>query len=148
MEGVFDQLQFWHWWIIAIILLILEMLSPGVFFMWIGLAAGVTGAVLLALPELGWEMQFVIFALASVLAVIVGKVWFTHNPINSEQPALNERSEDLIGKIYQVEQAIQNGAGRIKVGESTWKAIGPDCPAGSLIRVVSVDGAIVKVEPV
>jgi len=102
MEGVFDQLQFWHWWIIAIILLILEMLSPGVFFMWIGLAAGVTGAVLLALPELGWEMQFVIFALASVLAVIVGKVWFTHNPINSEQPALNERSEDLIGKTVDI----------------------------------------------
>ncbi len=148
MEGVFDHLQFWHWWILAIIFLILEMLSPGVFFMWIGLAAGATGVVLLAMPELGWEIQFVIFALTSILAVIAGKFWFKRHPITSEQPDLNERSEDLIGKTYQVEQAIKNGAGRIKVGESTWKATGPDCPAGSLIRVVSVDGAVVTVEPV
>jgi membrane protein implicated in regulation of membrane protease activity len=115
--------------------------------MWIGFAAAATGAVLLVLPELGWEMQFVIFAAASILSVFAGRMWFQRNPIASDQPTLNERSDDLIGNVYQVEQAIKNGTGRIKVGESSWKAIGPDSAKGSRVRVISVNGAIVKVEP-
>ncbi len=145
-SGIFDNLQFWHWWVFAVVLFILEMLSPGVFLMWIGFAAAATGAILLALPGLGWEMQFVIFSIAAILSVIAGRIWFQRNPIATDQPALNERSDDLIGNVYQVEQAIKNGEGRIKVGESTWKAIGPDCSEGAKVRVISVDGAIAKVD--
>ena len=147
-SGIFDHLQFWHWWIFAIVLFILEMLSPGVFLMWIGFAAAATGAILLVLPDMAWQTQFIIFAVAGILAVIAGRMWFQHHPIVTDQPTLNERSDDLIGKVYEVQQAIKNGEGRIKVGESTWKAIGPDCPEGSQVRVISVNGAILKVEPV
>jgi membrane protein implicated in regulation of membrane protease activity len=147
-SGIFDNLHFWHWWVFAIVLFILEMLSPGIFLMWIGFAAVITGAILLALPDMGWQAQFVIFAIAGIVAVIAGRMWFQRNPIVSDQPALNERSDDLIGKVYEVQQAIKNGEGRIKVGESTWKAIGPDCAEGTQVRVVSVNGAIVKVETV
>ncbi len=145
-SGIFDNLHFWHWWVFAIVLFILEMLSPGVFLMWIGFAAVITGAILLVLPDIAWQTQFIIFAVAGILSVIAGRMWFQRNPIATDQPALNERSNDLIGNIYEVQQAIKNGEGRIKVGESTWKAIGPDCPAGSKVRVISVNGAIAKVE--
>ena len=147
-SGLFDNLQYWHWWIFAVVLFILEMFSPGVFFMWIGIAAGITGAVLLAIQDIGWEMQFVIFSVASVLSILAGHFWFKRNPISTDKPTLNERSDDLIGKVYEVEQAISNGEGRIKVGESTWKALGPDCVEGAKVRVISVDGAILKVEAV
>ena len=146
MSGLFDNLVFWHWWILAIILLILEMFSPGAFLMWIGAAAGATGLILLAVPELGWELQFLLFAINSIIAITVGRIWFKRNPISTEQPSLNEPGKDLIGNVYVVEKAIKNGKGRIKVGESTWKAIGPDLEAGSKVKVTSTNGSILIVE--
>lgn len=143
---MFDNLLYWHWWILAITLLILEIFAPGAFFMWMAAAAGITGLVLFALPDISWQLQFVLFSVISIIAIFAGYKWFRRNPIVSEQPSIGERGDDLIGQTYQVEQAIINGNGRIKVGDSTWKAIGPDCEAGSNVRVVTVDAAIVSVE--
>ena len=148
LTGIFDNLVFWHWWVFAIILLILEIFTPGAFFMWMSAAAGVIGAILLIAPELSWQTQFVIFAVTSIIAIIAGKAWFSRNPINTDMPSLNAREDELIGKIFEVEQAIVNGSGRIKVGESTWKANGPDCEVGGSVRVTSVNGAELIVESV
>lgn len=146
MTGMFDNLVYWHWWILAITLLILEIFAPGAFFMWMAAAAGITGLVVLAIPDLSWQLQFVIFSVTSIVAIFAGYKWFRRNPIASDQPSIGKRSDDLIGQTYQVEQAIINGTGRIKVADSTWKAIGPDCAAGSKVRVIAVDAAIVSVE--
>ncbi len=148
LGGIFDNLVFWHWWVFAIILLILEIFSPGAFFMWISAAAGVTGAILLVAPEFSWQVQFVIFAVVSIIAIIAGKAWFSRNPIATEMPLLNTREDELIGKVFEVEQAIVNGSGRIKIGESTWKANGSDCEIGASVRVTGVNGAELTVEPV
>jgi len=148
LTGIFDNLVYWHWWVFAIILLILEIFTVGAFFMWMSAAAGVIGVILLAMPELSWQTQFIIFAATSIAAITAGKAWFSRNPIDSERPSLNEREDELIGRVFEVEQAIVNGTGRIKVGESTWKANGPDCNAGVSVRVVDVDGAELTVEPV
>jgi membrane protein implicated in regulation of membrane protease activity len=147
-SGIFDNLVYWHWWVFAIVLLILEILTPGAFFMWMSAAAGVIGVVLLAAPELSWQTQFVIFAVTSIIAIIAGKMWFSRNPINTEMPSLNAREDELIGKVFEVEQAIVNGSGRIKVGESTWKVNGTDCAVGASVRVVGVNGAVLTVESV
>ncbi len=147
-SGIFDNLIYWHWWVFAIVLLILEIFTPGAFFMWMSAAAGVIGIVLLAAPELSWQTQFVIFAVTSIIAITAGKMWFSRNPINTEMPSLNSREDELIGKVFEVEQAIVNGSGRIKVGESTWKANGTDCAVGASVRVVGVNGAVLTVESV
>ena len=147
-SGILDNIIYWHWWVFAIILLILEIFSPGAFFMWMSAAAGVIGVILLAAPELSWQTQFIIFALTSVIAITAGKIWFKRNPINTEMPSLNSREDELIGRVFEVEQAIINGSGRVKVGESTWKANGPDCKAGASVRVVSVSGAELIVEAI
>jgi membrane protein implicated in regulation of membrane protease activity len=147
-SGIFDNLVYWHWWVFAIVLLILEILTPGAFFMWMSAAAGVIGVVLLAAPELSWQTQFVIFAVTSIIAIIAGKMWFSRNPINTEMPSLNAREDELIGKVFEVEQAIVNGSGRIKVGESTWKVNGSDCAVGASVKVISVNGAVLTVESV
>jgi len=146
LSGIYDNLAYWHWWILAVVLIILEILTPGAFFMWMGAAAGAVGLVLLAMPELTWQTQFLLFSVISVATIIAGKLWFKSNPIKTEMPTLNERENELIGKVFNVEQAIVNGSGRVTVGESTWKANGPDCKAGGSVRVVGVDGAELTVE--
>jgi len=146
LSGIYDNLVYWHWWVLAIALIILEIFSPAAFFMWMSAAAGVVGLILLAMPELTWQTQFILFSVISIIAIIAGKTWFNRNPIKTDKPTLNTREDDLIGKVFEVEQAITNGNGRIKVGESTWKAHGPDCKVGDSVRVVSVNGAELTVE--
>ena len=63
MEGMLDHLQYWHWWILGLLLLILEIFSPAAFFMWMGIGAGLTGLVLMLIPDLSWETQFIVFAI-------------------------------------------------------------------------------------
>lgn len=145
-NGLFDNLLYWHWWVFAIILIILEVFSPAAFFMWMGAAAGVTGLVLLVLPDMSWQIQFIIFSASSIVAILLGRTFFNRDSENVDDPTLGQFELELIGNIYEVEQAIRNGTGRVKVGESTWKANGPDCDTGKLIRVVSVKGAELEVE--
>lgn len=147
-QGIFDNLLFWHWWVFAIVLVILEVFSPGAFFMWLGAAAGVTGLVLLILPELSWQIQFIIFAVTSIAAILVGRTFFNRKSANTDDPTLSQLEAELMGKVYEVEKPIRNGSGRVKVGESTWSAQGPDCKAGESVKVIGVKGAVLLVEPV
>lgn len=147
-QGIFDNLAFWHWWIFAIVLVILEVFSPGAFFMWMGAAAGVSGLALLVMPELSWQVQFIIFAVASIGTILLGRTFFNRSSVNIEDPTLSQLESELTGNIYTVEKPIINGSGRIQVGESTWKAEGPDCEAGSSVKVTGVKGAVLVVEPV
>lgn len=148
MESLFDSLEYWHWWILALLLLISEVFSPAAFFMWMGFGAAITGLILLLVPGLSWETQFVIFALFSIISITGARLWLKRNPISSDRPLLNKRGEELVGKVFTVETAIVNGSGRVRVGESNWKVEGPDCAVGSSVRVVAAESAVLKVEPV
>ncbi|MCK5809472.1 MAG: NfeD family protein [Cocleimonas sp.] len=140
-----DQLSHWHWWSFAILLIILEIFSPAAFFLWLGIAAAVTGLITLIAPEMHGAIQVVIFSIFSVVAVWLGRTWFQHNPIETDQPFLNQSNEEFIGKVYVVEQAISNGSGRIKVGDSSWKAAGEEAAKGDKVRVVSVGATVLTV---
>ncbi len=146
LNGVFDSLLYWHWWLFAIALIILEVFSAGAFFIWMGVAATFTGFILLLMPEISWETQFILFAISSILAILIGRAFFNRKENTTEDPTLSGQENSLIGKIFAVEQAITNGSGRVKVGESTWKANGPDCEVGSSVKVIAVDGAELIVE--
>ncbi len=148
LNGIFDNLLYWHWWLFAITLIILEVFSAGAFFIWMGVAATLTGFILLLMPEISWEIQFILFAISSILAILIGRSLFNRKENTTEDPTLSGQENSLIGKTFAVEQAITNGSGRVKVGESTWKANGPDCKAGSSVKVIAVDGAELIVEPV
>ncbi len=147
-KGIFDNLLFWHWWVFAIVLVILEVFSAGAFFMWMGAAAAVTGLALLILPDLSWQMQFILFAVASIAAILVGRTFFNRKSVNTDDPTVSQLEKELTGNVYEVEKAIRNGSGRVKVGESTWKAQGADCDAGASVKVIGVKGAVLLVEPV
>jgi membrane protein implicated in regulation of membrane protease activity len=142
LEGI----EFWYWWIAAVVFVVIEILAPGFVFIWLGIAAAVVGALLLAVPAISWELQFLIFAVLSVAAVVVSRIYLRRNPTESDHPNLNRRGEQYVTRVFTLEEAIVNGQGKIQVDDSTWKIEGEDLPAGAKVRVVGVDGTRLKVE--
>lgn len=142
-----SQLDYWHWLVLGIVLVVLEVLSPGVYFLWLGVAAIVVGGVLYGLPDLSWQMQLVLFAVFSVVSIALARIFLERHPIESDEPALNRRGEQYIGRVLTLAEPIENGVGRVKVDDTIWRVEGPDCPAGTRVRVVGVDGVVFQVEP-
>jgi inner membrane protein len=140
-----EQLSHWHWWILAVALVILEVFAPGAFFLWLGIAAGVVGALVYLMPSLGWEYQVLAFSLLSVISIIVWRKFFRAQPSDTDQPNLNRRGEQYVGRLFTLNEPIVDGLGKIRVDDSTWKIRGEDCPVGSQVEVTGVDGTILKV---
>ena len=145
METLIQQLDYWHWLILAGILLLVEMLLPSFFFLWLAVAAAVTGLVLLAVPELGWQYQLMVFSGLSVVSIALFRRYQRQNPAPTDQPALNRRGEQYIGRTFTLEQAIVNRTGKLRVDDSTWRISGDDLPAGTQVTIIGNDGAILKV---
>ncbi|MCK5814040.1 MAG: NfeD family protein [Cocleimonas sp.] len=143
-----DQMNYWQWGSLAILLVILEIFFPVAFFLWLGIAAAITSLITLILPEMHWAIQLVIFSIFSIVSVWLGRTWFKRNPIETDQPFLNQSNQEFIGKVYRVEQAIKNGSGRIKVGDSSWKATGENAEIDDKVRVISVGATVLTVERV
>jgi hypothetical protein len=142
----FESLAFWHWWVLAVVLVVLEILAPGVFFLWLGVAAGITGLVLLAVPDTTWQVQVLTFAVLSVASIAGWRYYQKGHPAPTDQPALNRRGEQYVGRTLTLEEPIVNGRGKIRVDDTTWRVEGDDLPAGTRIKVVAVDGVVLKVE--
>lgn len=123
-----------------------ELVAPGVFLVFLALAAAVTGAIVLALPDLPLVAQLLSFTAWSAVAVAIGRRWYRDHPVASEDALLNDRPARLIGQLVIVADAIEHGRGRVVVGDSVWLARGPETPSGDQVRVVAVDGAVLVVE--
>lgn len=148
MDELFQHVNYWTWWILAVVLLVLEAFAPGTFFLWMGISAGVVGLILMIAPGIGWDYQIFIFASLSVVSIFVWRQYFRKHPVTTDQPALNRRGEQYVGRTFTLSEPIVNGLGKIRVDDTTWKIEGGDCEAGSRIKVVGVDGVLLKVEPV
>ncbi len=140
--------DFWHWWMLAVALVIIEILAPTFFALWMAVAAFMTGVALYLMPEMQWEYQVFIFAILSVASIIIWRHYYSKNPIATDEPLLNRRGEQYVGRVITLKEAIIDGQGKVKVDDSTWKIEGNDCPAGTKIKIVSVDNVVFQVEPV
>lgn len=147
MEWFFDGLNPWHWVILGVLLIILEVAAPGVVFLWIGMAGIATGLVKLVIPSLGWEVQVLVFAVLALIFTFGGRQFVKRRMSDSEQPLLNQRGAQYVGRTFNLSAAIVNGAGKIKVDDSTWKVTGADLPEGARVRVTGVNGTVLQVEP-
>ena len=141
-----EGLQFWHWMILGLALAVIEVMAPGTFFLWLGIAAGATGLVLLVLPGIGWQVQLLIFGVLSVAIVAGWRFYQQRYPTESDDSTLNRRGEQYVGRVFTLAEAIVNGRGTVKVGDSLWRADGPDLPAGAKVKVTGVAGTVLKVE--
>ena len=102
--------------------------------------------LLLLIGGFSWQAQFFIFAVLSVVCVVAGRAWFKRNPIATDEPNLNRRGQSLVGRVFEVEQAIVDGTGRVRVGDTTWKVRGPNAGVGEKVKVVGIDSAVLRVE--
>lgn len=148
MESLFQHIDHWSWWILAIVLIVLEAFAPGTFFLWMGIAAGTVGFILLLIPGMGWEYQVFTFAAISVASILVWRQFARKHPVVTDQPALNRRGAQYIGRTFTLGEPIINGQGKIHVDDTTWKIKGDDCEAGGKVKVVGVDGVLLKVDVV
>ncbi|MFV1984247.1 MAG: NfeD family protein [Thiohalomonadales bacterium] len=142
-----ETLVYWHWWILGVGLVILEIFAPGAIFLWMGIAAGIVGFILMLFPELTWQVQFIMFSVLSIASIVVWHYYLKGSPTETDQPTLNKRGHQYIGRIFTLDEAIENNVGKIKVDDSTWKVEGENCEAGTQIKVVDVDGVVLRVEP-
>ena len=146
MLNSLQNLAWWHWWILAAALAALETFVPGVIAIWFAFAALVVGSLLLVVP-IPWPLQFVLFGLLGVVALLLWRWLRPAGSEQSDQPTLNQRGVHYIGQVYTLVEPIISGTGKIKVGDTVWLAHGGDAPLGARVRVVGVDGAILQVEP-
>jgi inner membrane protein len=141
-----DEITYWHWFILAATLIILEVFAPGAFFLWLGIAAALVGAMVLLLPALSWEYQVLMFSVLSVVSIVVWRKYIRGSGDDAGKLPLNRRGEHYLGRRFTLKEPIVDGLGKIRVDDSTWKVRGPDCPAGTHVEVTGVDGTILLVQ--
>lgn len=138
------------WWIVALLLIGGEVMLPGYFMLWIGIAAAAMGVVLLVLPDLGALAQALIFAVFAFVSCFV--YWKVVRPRLERIPAgnerLNRRGEQLIGQRFALCEAIVHGRGKARVGDGMWLVTGPDLPLGATVEVIGIDGTTLRVKAV
>ncbi|SNZ18969.1 NfeD family protein [Cohaesibacter gelatinilyticus] len=145
---IYEGLGGWFWMLLGLILLILEILAPGVIFLWLGVAAMFVGVADLIF-QISWQTELMAFGFLALILVFVGRMLMNRfRKLETDRPMLNERSKALIGKEFSLDEAIVDGRGRIKVLDSYWRVSGPDCDVGGKVRVVNADGASLQVEVV
>ncbi len=135
----------WLWLIGGVVLGIAEMMLPGVYLMWIGGAAVLTGLLALLLP-IGFAAQFAVFAVATIAAIYLGRNVLAKNPIVSDNPMLNDRAARLIGSIVTATEPVDAMQGRVKVGDGVWSARGATAQPGDRLRVIAVEQSVLIVE--
>lgn len=144
------KIVFWHWWALAVVLLIVETLAPGAFFLWMGVSAGVVGAILAFAPDMGWQLQVFIFTVFSVATIVGWRYYLQKNPTETDEPLLNRRGSQYVGRTFELAEEMKLGRGKISVDDTTWRAVcddETDLPAGSRVKVIDIEGTTLKVEP-
>ncbi len=140
----------WNWMVLGFALLAMEILVPGVFLVWIGLAAIATGALSLLLWGSAlwvWQIQTLVFLALSLAAALAGNRYFRLRQPPSDQPLLNLRGEQLVGRTATLDEPIREGRGRIRINDTVWRVSGPDLAAGTRVKVVAAKGNDLTVEP-
>ncbi len=137
----------WSWIVAGLVLLALELIVPGGFLLWMGISGITTGLVVL-FWAIGWPLQWLIFGVLSLVSIALWVRWTRNRPTPTDRPYLNRRAEHFIGQEAVLEQAIEQGFGRVALGDTVWRVAGADLPAGQRVRIVGHEGAVLKVEPV
>lgn len=138
---------YWFWFAAGLILAGLEMVVPGVYLLWLAMAALATGVItLVAVPSLAVQVTSFIFL--SLIFAFSARRMLRDRPIVSSDPLLNNRGGRLVGQTALVTQALVSGSGRVKLGDGEWIARGPDMAVGERVRITGTDGSELLVEPV
>jgi membrane protein implicated in regulation of membrane protease activity len=137
----------WGWWTIAVVLLILELMAPGVAFIWLALAAAAMGGLAWIAPGIPWQVEAILYAIATVAILFIVKPW-----LRQEQPGpgdalhLNRRQDSYVGRTFDLPAAIENGEGHLIIDDTRWRVRGPNLERGERVKVTGVDGLVLVVD--
>jgi membrane protein implicated in regulation of membrane protease activity len=135
----------WHWFVGALIFAMLEMLLPGVIFLWMGLSAILIGFLVLVLPDLALEYQLIGFAVLSIVTAVIARSYVGRKADTSDHPTLNERSTNFVGQTYLLQQDSINKVGKVKIGDTVWRVdLQEDAKANAPILITEASGLILK----
>ncbi len=146
MVELMQSLVWWHWIVGAVVLAAVETFMPGAVAIWFAASAAVVGLLLVVAPMLPWQWQWVLFAVLGVIAMVWYRNYKKAHPDVEERPTLNQRGMQYIGQSFTLVEPIDQGFGKIRVGDGVWKVAGPDAPVGATVHVVGADGALLRVE--
>jgi len=144
IERLVAELGPWNWMVLGFVLLTLEIVAPGFFLLWVGIGALVTGALSLMLWDAGfwvWQVQVLVFLFLALASAVAGKRIMRGREGESDQPLLNQRGAQLIGRTATLSEPIVNGRGRVRLGDTLWRVSGPDLPVGATVRVTAASDA-------
>ena len=144
--SMLEEITYWNWWVFALVLITVEILVAGTFFLWMGISAAVVGLVLLLLPGLSWEVQLSLFAIFSIVSIFLSRIWLAKHARAEPPSTLNRRGSQYIGRQFTLTEPIVNGVGRLRVDDTIWRISGPDLEAGSQVTVEAIEGTILTVK--
>jgi membrane protein implicated in regulation of membrane protease activity len=146
MNELLPMLGGWAWWILAGVLLILELLAPGVFLMWLGFAAVAVGLIELIF-DMPWQVEIAVFAVLSIVLLVTGRPWIIkRQQEETDQPNLNRRMNEFVGQRFVLAKAIVNGRGQVRIDDTLWEVLGPDLGEGEWVTVTGVNGMRLTVD--
>lgn len=146
MGELFSHVTHWTWWIIAVVLIILEVPAPGTFFLWMGASAGIVGVALLLFSELTWELQLTLFAALSIVTILLSRRYLQKN--KGDHSKLSQRGKRYIGTTVTVVETITNGIGKVRIEDTLWRARGADTVIGQRVKIVAIEGATFEIESI
>ena len=135
----------WGWFILAALLLVVEVLAPGMFMMWLGLSAILVGIISTAV-DWPWPAQLIAFAVFAIASVPAWRYFARKVEQPTGSPFLNRRADGYVGRVFTLDKPIVDGVGTVRIDDSVWRVSGPDCPAGSRVKIARADGANLTVE--
>jgi membrane protein implicated in regulation of membrane protease activity len=143
MEFLFENLNFIHWLVLGIALIILELFVWTVFLLWIGSSAITVGIIFFLFPNVSGLLQLLIFIVLAVAATLLSKKYY---PVKTVDEQLHDKAKSHIGKECTIE-SVENGVTKVKIGESLWFAKGSDLSAGQSVKIIDVESSTFIVEP-
>jgi membrane protein implicated in regulation of membrane protease activity len=143
------NLLWWHWMVLGIVLVLLELAVPAFFLVWFGVGALIVGFAVLAVPGLSFAWQVLVWIACSVLFIWL---WFKVFKPGFHKTRAGMSKGALIGEIGLVIRDIrpfEKGQVRFQkpvLGDEVWESLADEeIKAGERVRVLDVEGNILKV---
>ena len=143
-----DQIVYWHWLVLGVLLIGAEMLDGSGHLIWLGISALAVGLIHWAIPSMPWVVQILLFAAISIISIFAWKAYRKANPDPDNYPTLNKRGSNYIDRVVTLSQAIVDGEGKVNVSDTIWKVRGPDLAVGTKVKITAVEGTSLVVEPI
>ena len=144
MEMLFENLNFMHWLVFGLSLIIIELFLWTVFLLWIGASAITVSIFFYLMPDTLWPIQLLIFVILSLTTTNLAKRYY---PVKTVDDELHEKAKTFIGKECKV-SSIEDGIIKVQIGKSLWFAKGKNLSIGQVVKIINVESSTFIVEPV